>query len=87
MDRAHRVGQTKEVNVYTLISNGTIEEQMNKLAQNKLQLDSIFLRKLEADGKENTENLKLNSLLNDVIGDTIKARRMRRLYIRLGIFF
>ena len=72
MDRAHRVGQTKEVNVYTLISNGTIEEQINKLAQNKLQLDSHISKETEADGKENTENLKLNSLLNDVIGDAIK---------------
>jgi len=72
MDRAHRVGQTKEVNVYTLISNGTIEEQINKLAQNKLQLDSHISKETEADGKENTENLKLNSLLNDVIGNAIK---------------
>ncbi|KAH3902887.1 related to ATP-dependent helicase FUN30 [Saccharomycodes ludwigii] len=39
-DRAHRVGQTKVVNVYTLISRNTIEEKIYQLAENKLALDS-----------------------------------------------
>ncbi|EMG50102.1 hypothetical protein G210_4888 [Candida maltosa Xu316] len=38
-DRAHRVGQTKEVNVFKLISDETIEENMLSLAANKLELD------------------------------------------------
>lgn len=72
MDRAHRVGQTKEVHVYTLISNGTIEEQINKLAQNKLQLDNHISKENDNEGVEKTENIKLNSLLSDVIGDAIQ---------------
>ncbi|GME86716.1 unnamed protein product [[Candida] boidinii] len=39
-DRAHRVGQTKEVNVYRLITKKTVEENIAELAENKLQLDS-----------------------------------------------
>lgn len=38
-DRAHRVGQTKEVLVTKLITENTIEENMLQLAENKLQLD------------------------------------------------
>ncbi|EGV60107.1 DNA-dependent ATPase fun30 [Yamadazyma tenuis] len=38
-DRAHRVGQTKEVVVTRLIASNTIEENILQLAQNKLQLD------------------------------------------------
>ncbi|KAG7726272.1 hypothetical protein KL933_003714 [Ogataea haglerorum] len=42
-DRAHRVGQTKEVNVYRIICRDTIEENILQLAQNKLQLDDSMM--------------------------------------------
>lgn len=38
-DRAHRVGQTKEVAVWKLISKKSIDENILALAENKLQLD------------------------------------------------
>ncbi|QDS67876.1 hypothetical protein FKW77_007984 [Venturia effusa] len=38
-NRAHRIGQTREVEVITLISKGTIEVLIHKLGQSKLQLD------------------------------------------------
>ena len=39
-NRAHRVGQTREVEVVRLVTKGTIEEQIYKLGQSKLELDS-----------------------------------------------
>ncbi len=39
-DRCHRVGQQKEVQVYKLISKGTIEEALLNMQINKLQLDA-----------------------------------------------
>ncbi|CAH2301327.1 SWI SNF-related matrix-associated actin-dependent regulator of chromatin subfamily A containing [Pelobates cultripes] len=38
-DRCHRVGQSKEVNVFRLIGKSTIEESMLKISQQKLQLE------------------------------------------------
>uniref|UniRef100_A0A182JVJ0 SWI/SNF-related matrix-associated actin-dependent regulator of chromatin subfamily A containing DEAD/H box 1 homolog n=1 Tax=Anopheles christyi TaxID=43041 RepID=A0A182JVJ0_9DIPT len=38
-DRAHRMGQKKPVTIYKLISEGTIEEGMLTIAQQKLQLE------------------------------------------------
>jgi SWI/SNF-related matrix-associated actin-dependent regulator 1 of chromatin subfamily A len=38
-NRAHRIGQTRPVEVITLITTGTIEEQIYKLGQSKLALD------------------------------------------------
>lgn len=35
VDRAHRIGQTKSVNVYRLITKGTIEEKIVKLQEKK----------------------------------------------------
>ncbi|KFY16837.1 hypothetical protein V492_01056 [Pseudogymnoascus sp. VKM F-4246] len=39
-NRAHRVGQTREVEVVRLVTKGTIEEQIYALGQSKLELDS-----------------------------------------------
>ncbi|KAI9745132.1 MAG: hypothetical protein M1818_001410 [Claussenomyces sp. TS43310] len=39
-NRAHRVGQTKEVEVVRLVTKGTIEEQIYALGQSKLTLDN-----------------------------------------------
>ncbi|KAL8714930.1 MAG: hypothetical protein Q9220_001443 [cf. Caloplaca sp. 1 TL-2023] len=38
-NRAHRVGQTREVEVVRLVTRGTIEEQIHALGQTKLALD------------------------------------------------
>lgn len=38
MSRAHRIGQTKDVTVYRMVSKGTIEENILKLQQQKKEL-------------------------------------------------
>jgi TATA-binding protein-associated factor len=38
MDRAHRLGQTRTVNVYRLLMRGTLEERIMGLQQVSLQL-------------------------------------------------
>jgi len=43
IDRAHRIGQTRQVMIYRLISQGTIEEKVRALAQRKAQLFSGVL--------------------------------------------
>lgn len=38
-DRCHRMGQTRPVSIYRLISKGSIEEAMWQLTQEKLKLE------------------------------------------------
>ena len=42
-DRAHRIGQTKQVKVYRLISEHTLEERVLAKAQQKLVLDALLV--------------------------------------------
>lgn len=42
MDRAHRLGQTKQVTVYRLICKGTIEERILQRAREKSEVREIF---------------------------------------------
>ena len=43
-DRAHRIGQEKQVNVYRFVTEGTIEEKIVERAEIKLQLDALVIQ-------------------------------------------
>jgi len=44
MDRAHRIGQKKQVYVYRLISISTVEEKIIERQAIKLKLDSVVIQ-------------------------------------------
>ena len=43
-DRCHRIGQTREVHIYRLVSEGTIEESILQKAIQKRQLDNMAIQ-------------------------------------------
>ncbi|WMV19388.1 hypothetical protein MTR67_012773, partial [Solanum verrucosum] len=53
-DRCHRIGQTREVHIYRLISESTIEENILKKANQKRALDDLVIQ----SGSYNTEFFK-----------------------------
>lgn len=44
MDRAHRIGQTKPVRVFRLITENTVEERIVERAEIKLRLDTVVIQ-------------------------------------------
>jgi helicase SWR1 len=44
MDRAHRIGQTREVHIYRFVSTHTVEENMLKKANQKRMLDKVVIQ-------------------------------------------
>lgn len=44
MDRAHRIGQTKPVRVFRLITENTVEERIVMRADMKLHLDNLVIQ-------------------------------------------
>ncbi|CAG8436971.1 6239_t:CDS:10 [Funneliformis caledonium] len=65
-DRAHRIGQTKEVRILRLISQKSIEEQILARAQYKLDIDGKVIQAGKFDNKSTAEEREA-FLLNDII--------------------
>jgi len=64
MDRAHRLGQTRQVTVYRLITKGTIDERIVQLARVKKDVQDIVVGNRQfADGAKTNDIASL--LLND----------------------
>ena len=53
MDRAHRIGQTKNVFVYRLIAADTVEEKIIERQAIKLKLDSVVIQNGHQAAKNN----------------------------------
>jgi len=58
--RAHRIGQTQEVNIYKLISDKTVEVHMRNIAEEKLDVGKkITQDKIERAKREESSDVKL----------------------------
>jgi DNA helicase INO80 len=55
MDRAHRLGQTKQVRVYRLITQGTIEERIRMRAQQKEEVQRVVIQGGDPGVKKNVD--------------------------------
>ena len=65
MDRAHRLGQTRTVNVYRVVTSNTIEEKMMRLQQRK---------KATSEAVVNAENSTMYSMGTDKLLDIFTCR-------------
>ncbi|KAI8061744.1 SNF2 family N-terminal domain-containing protein [Gongronella butleri] len=66
-DRAHRIGQTKEVRIYRLVSANSVEEMILARANYKLDLDGKVIQAGKFDNRSTEEDREafLRSLLED----------------------
>ncbi|SPQ97321.1 unnamed protein product (mitochondrion) [Plasmodiophora brassicae] len=63
-DRAHRIGQKKQVHVYRLVTEGTVEEKIVERAYKKLFLDAIVIQQGRLTSQKNRlENRELSEIV------------------------
>jgi SWI/SNF-related matrix-associated actin-dependent regulator of chromatin subfamily A member 5 len=64
MDRAHRIGQKKEVQVYRLCIGNSVEEKVIEKAYKKLRLDALVIQ--QGRLTENKKTVNKDDLLSMV---------------------
>ena len=78
MDRAYRIGQTKLVHVYKLITEHTIEERMLEFQKYKLIWDELVVQKGRFIGKKKKDdpfaNFNYNSMAKLGKGDIFRLK-------------
>ncbi|KAF9651344.1 hypothetical protein BDM02DRAFT_3091354 [Thelephora ganbajun] len=93
MDRAHRIGQTKQVFVFRFITEGSVEERMLERAAQKLRLDQLVIQQgrqqmskaadkdelleMITHGAENIVNSNEDLMINDDIDAIIQRGEQR----------
>ncbi|PWN27090.1 hypothetical protein BDZ90DRAFT_185740 [Jaminaea rosea] len=78
MDRAHRLGQTKQVTVYRLITKGTIDERIIKMARNKKEVQDMVVGNKtynEASGLAKPQEIVSLLMDDDQLADAMLRRR------------
>lgn len=66
-DRCHRIGQTKPVTVYRLVTKGTVDEDIYSIAKRKLTLDAAVLESgIEAVNEEN-DVMTMGAILSAIL--------------------
>lgn len=65
MARAHRIGQTRPVSVYRLVSKDTIEEEVIERARNKLLLEFITIQRGVTDKEASEMQNKMARVVNE----------------------
>ena len=77
--RAHRMGQEQAVEVYRLVTRGTIEEKIQELQEQKKNLVSEVL-----DGTESRGSLTLTEI-QEILGIHKSGLEKSRLYVTNGV--
>ena len=76
MDRAHRIGQTKQVYVFRFITEGSVEERMLERAAQKLRLDQLVIQQ----GRTQTsKGLSISAISFNTLTNTVDIQLRTRM--------
>ncbi|KAG0314931.1 putative DNA helicase ino80 [Dissophora globulifera] len=80
MDRAHRLGQTRQVTVYRLITRGTIEERILQRAKQKDEIQKVVISGGEFKQNVEFKPREIVSLLldDDELASKLQEQQMKR---------
>ncbi|KAF8881674.1 SNF2 family N-terminal domain-containing protein [Gymnopilus junonius] len=83
-DRAHRIGQTRPVLIFRLVSAHTVETKIMERATSKRKLEALVIAKERNDGEMAAELLRLEGEKIDVVPTPRRASRAPAVFAERG---
>lgn len=74
MDRAHRLGQTKQVTVYRMVTTNTVEERILQRANQKSAIQKLVMTGGQNDTKKGLGELKSSEVVSLLLDTEISAQ-------------
>jgi ATP-dependent helicase STH1/SNF2 len=81
-DRAHRIGQTKEVRIFRLITENSVEESILARAQYKLDIDGKVIQAGKFDNRSTEEDREAFLVCTIFPSPNCKQRSLYRLFLQ-----
>ncbi|KAK7273635.1 hypothetical protein RIF29_14692 [Crotalaria pallida] len=66
-DRCHRIGQTKPVTIYRLVTRGTVDENVYEIAKRKLVLDAAVLESMDVVNEGDMPEKTMGEILSAIL--------------------
>ncbi|GMJ13367.1 CHROMATIN REMODELING 19 [Hibiscus trionum] len=67
-DRCHRIGQTRPVTIYRLVTKGTVDENVYEIAKRKLTLDAAVLESgMDVGNEDDTSEKTMGQILSSLL--------------------
>ncbi|GMI75232.1 CHROMATIN REMODELING 19 [Hibiscus trionum] len=67
-DRCHRIGQTRPVTIYRLVTKGTVDENVYEIAKRKLTLDAAVLESgIDVGDEDDTSEKTMGQILSSLL--------------------
>ncbi|XP_019461602.1 PREDICTED: protein CHROMATIN REMODELING 19 [Lupinus angustifolius] len=66
-DRCHRIGQTKPVTIYRLVTKGTVDENVYEIAKRKLVLDAAVLESMDVVNEGDMPEKTMGEILSAIL--------------------
>ena len=73
-DRAHRIGQTRDVTVIKLVAQGTVDESIYTMGERKRLLSEAVLAN-RGSGKKGSKDLDDPNTIGNILALTLQQRR------------
>jgi SWI/SNF-related matrix-associated actin-dependent regulator 1 of chromatin subfamily A len=81
-DRCHRIGQTKPVTIYKMVTEGTVDADIYEMQQRKARMNAAILESSKEVAKNKEDDADINDILQSAVNRFLQSPEPKAAYSR-----